>query len=266
MKNYLLFISYLLISFGCSQQPSEADKTSAEAAIKGFYSAAEKFDYATMRTFCTPDFHAIEDGHTYNNLDEFMEIMKTLEGFTGQIKLDIIKTDVGNDMAMAIVKFDAEFKKEPVLMKFKTIENYLLKKVNGKWLIDFFQSTYLTDAKKLEKGSVLGIHVMSDIELKPGVTNAQVEEFLLNKYIPAFNNLTEDIKAIPLKGLRGDNKDKIGFIMYFSSDEIRNSFWESEGNMTQKGQEVFQKLQPIITEQEKLFTYKKDPYTDWMVK
>jgi len=265
MKKLFFLIGALTLLVGCNQPNVEQEKSNAEAAIKGFYSAVEKFDYATMRTFCTPDFHAIEDGLTYNNMDEFIAMAESFKDFTPQINLNIVKTDVDGKMAMSIVKFDAQFKNEETQMNLKTIDNYLLKKVEGKWLIDFFQSTHLTDTKKLEKGSVLGIHVLSDIELKTGVTNAQVEEFLLNTFIPAFNELAEDFKAIPLKGLRGDYKDKFGYIMYFSSEEVRNSYWESEGNMTQKGQEVFQKFQPIITEQQKLFTYKNDPYTDWRV-
>lgn len=145
MKKIFILVGVLTFIVGCNQPNIEQDKSNAEAAIIGFYSAAEKFDYATMRTFCTPNFHAIENGHTYNNLDEFLEIMKKMEDFTGQIKLDIIKTDTGKDMAMSIVKFNVQFKNEETQMNFKTIENYSLKKVDEKWLIDFFQSTYLTE-------------------------------------------------------------------------------------------------------------------------
>lgn len=254
-----------MMSLGCTQKNSDADKGNAEAVIKGFYNAAEKFDCAAMRTFCTPDFHAIEDGKTYKNLDELIAVVKTLEGSTVQIKPDIVKTDVGKDMVMSIVKFDAQFEKDQVKSNLKTIENYLLKKIDGKWLIDFFQSTYLNGAKKLEKGSILGIHILSDLELKPGVTNDQVTDFMLKKYSPAFNGFSEDVKVIPIKGLRGDSKDKFGFIFYLSSDEVRNSLWSAEGTLTPKGQAMFQELQPTFAEQDKLFTYKKDPYTDWRV-
>lgn len=265
MKKLFFLIGALTLLVGCNQPNIEQEKSNAEEAIKGFYSATEKFDYATMQSYCTTEFYAIEDGHMYNSLDEFIDMVKSFEDFTPIINLDIVRTDIGRDVALAIVKFDAQFKNEETQMNLKTIENYLLKKVEGKWLIDFFQSTYLTDTKKLEKGSVLGIHVVSDIELKPGVTNTQVEDFLLKRYFPSFNELEQDFKIIPLIGLRGDYKDKIGYIMYFVSEEVRNSYWESEGNLTEKGQALFQKLQPIITEQEKLFTFKKDPYTDWRV-
>ena len=70
---------------------------------------------------------------------------------------------------------------------------------------------------------------------------------------------------IPLKGLRGDNADELAYIMYLESDDVRNSYWSSEGVLTPKGQELFQKFESVMAEREKLFTYKKDPYTDWRV-
>jgi len=265
MKNYLLFIVLVLISSGFMPVDSDADKATAEATIKGFYSALGKHDFDSLKAFCTSEFHAIEDGQTMNSLDEFIDRAKAFAAYSPQIDLKFVKTDVGSDMAMSIVKFDVTFIKDSSQMNLKTIENYLLKKVEGTWFIDFYQSTYLTDAKKLERGSVLGIHLLNGIELKPGVTNAQVEDFLFNKFVPAFNKLTAEIRVIPLRGLRGENKDKLGMIMFLASDEVRNSFWSDEGILTPKGEEVFNRLEPILKEQDKLFLNNHDPYTDWRV-
>lgn len=151
MKKLFILVGVLTLFIGCNQPNIEQEKSNAEDAIKGFYSALEKFDYATMRTFCTPDFHAFENGYTFNNLDELLEILKTMENFNIQIKLDIIKTDVGKDMAMSVIKFDGLFENEETQMNFKTFENYSLKKVDEKWLIDFFQSTYLTESSNNKK-------------------------------------------------------------------------------------------------------------------
>lgn len=145
MKNLSLFITIMLILFGCSKPNIEAEKEKAEATVKDFYSAAEKFDYATMRTLCTQDFHAIENGQTFKNLDEFLEMAKSLEGATGQVNMDFVQTEVNKDVAFLIIKFDAVWTKEPSQFFFKTIENYILKKVEGKWLIKFWQSSYLPD-------------------------------------------------------------------------------------------------------------------------
>lgn len=265
MRNSILIVIFLLLSFGCSQKSSEADKASAEATIKGFYASMEKLDFDQLKMFCTTDFSGFEDGIVSNSINEFVTIVKSFGFTTVQIKMDFVKTDVTRDMAHSIVKFDGQFSNSKMQMNFKTFENYILKKVNGKWLISFYHSSRLNAPQRLDKGSLLGIHIFSNIELKPGVKMAQAEDFMLNKYVPEFNLLSEDIKVIPLKGVRGENKDKLAVIMYLASDDMRNTLWKSEGKYTQKGEELFKKLEPILQEEEKLFTIKKDQYTDWRV-
>jgi hypothetical protein len=265
MKNSILIVILLLFSFGCKQEPTEADKASAESTIKEFYSSMEKLDFDQLKTFCTPDFSGFEDGLVSNSIDEFIAMVKSFGFTTIQIKMDFVKTDISGNMAHSIVKFDGQFSNAKAEMNLKTFENYILKKIDGKWLISFYHSSRLNAPQRLDKGSLLGIHVFSNIELKPGVTMAQAEDFLLNKYVPAFNLLSDDIKAIPLKGLRGENKDKLAVIMYLTSDDVRNTLWEAEGKYTQKGQEIFKKLEPILQEEDKLFIIKKDQYTDWRV-
>jgi hypothetical protein len=265
MKNSILVVILLMFSFGCKQKPTEADKASAEATIKGFYSSVEKLDFDQLKTYCAPDFSGFEDGIVFNSIDEFVTFVKSFEFTTVKIKMDFVKTDVTRDMAHSIVKFDAHFSNAKMKMNLQTFENYILKKVNGKWLISFYHCSFLNSPPRLDKGSLLGIHIFSNIELKPGVTLAQAEDFMLNKYVPAFNLLSADIKVIPLKGLRGENKDKLAVIMYLASDDVRNTLWEAEGKYTQKGQELFKKLEPILQEEEKLFSIKTDQYTDWRV-
>jgi hypothetical protein len=145
MKNLLLFTSFLLILFGCAKSDPAAEKANAEAAVKGFYDAATKYDYTAMRTFCTEDFHGIENGHVYKNLDEFLEMAKALEGSKGQINMDFMQTNIAGDFAFLVIKFNAVWIKEPYKWVLNTIENYILKKVNGKWLMYFWQSSYLAD-------------------------------------------------------------------------------------------------------------------------
>ena len=265
MKNSILIAILLLLTFGCKQKPTEADKASAEATIKEFYSSMEKLDFDKLKTYCTPDFSGFEDGTVSNSIDEFITIVKSFGFASIQVKMDFVKTDVTKDMAHSIVKFDGNFSNAKMKMNLQTFENYILKKIDGKWLISFYHSSRLNAPQRLEKGSVLGIHLFNNIELKPGVTMAQVEDFILNRYVPEFNFRSGEIKVIPLKGIRGENKDKLAVLMYVTSDDVRNTIWEAEGKFTQKGQELSKKLEPILQEEEKLFTLKKDKYTDWEV-
>lgn len=265
MKNYVFIVALLLLSLGCAQQNPEADKAGAEAAIKGFYGAVEKFDFATMRAFCTPDFHAIEDGKTYNSIDDFIAMAKSMEGMTAQINMNFVRTDIDKNVAFSIVKFDATFTKDKVDWGLKTIENYVLKKVEGKWLIDFYQSTYLNKAPSLEKGTILGLHEMKDYKLAPGVTIEQVEEFVLNKFMPAFNELANDFKMVPLKSIRGDSKGELAMAYYLASAETMTKYFPKEGVQSEEAKALFQKIQDLRAEFGKMVTVKKDIYNDWLV-
>lgn len=265
MKIHLLFTVLLIALLGCQSADPETEKANAETALREFYNALEKTDYETMKTFCTPEFNAIENGEEFENMDEFVAIIKSMEITSAQIKMNFVKTEVTGNLATSVVKFDAVFHTASVSYPLKSVENYILKKVNGKWLIDFFLSTHLNTNPTIEKGNLLGLHIFNTIELKPGVTQAQAEEFILNKYIPAFNELTDEIKAVPIRGLRGQNKGVLGIIFYFKSDEIRNQYWSAEGVYTDKGLQVFQQLQDLQVEGEKLYTLQGDVYTDWQV-
>jgi hypothetical protein len=166
MKNLLLFTSFLILIFGCAKPDPEAEKANAEAALRGFYEAAEKFDNAAMRTFCAEDFNGIENGHVYNNFEEFLKMAESLAGYTGQIKMDFAKTEIVKDFAFLIVKFDAVWTKEPTKMSLKTIENYILKKVNGKWLIHFWQSTYLPDEQDKKFSSIHLLNIPDNLPIQ----------------------------------------------------------------------------------------------------
>lgn len=117
----------------------------------------------------------------------------------------------------------------------------------------------------LSKGNVLGMHV-TQFELKPGVTIEQLEDFVINKYVPAFNHAFEEMTAIPIKGLRGEHANSLGLIYYMKSDDVRNKYFASEGVLTELGQANFAKIQKVNDELSNLATQTSDPYTDWIVK
>jgi len=265
LKNYTMVLLLMTLLTGCSQKPSIDDKANAEAAIKGFYTALENMDYEKIKTYCAPDFSTFEDGYMSNNIDDFITIVKSFGFNSMKVDMDFVKTDVTRDMAHSIVKFDAQFKGPKNNVDMQTYENYILKKIDGKWLISFFHSSHLNTPPRLDKGSILGMHLMTNIKLQPGVTMEQAVDFMNNKYSTALNKAGLEVKVIPLKGLRGDAKDTYGYIYFFNSDEVRNSLWSAEGVLTPKGDEMMKKIQTYVDEQAKLFTFTKDPYTDWEV-
>ena len=154
MKNYLPVVFLMMLLLGCSVKPAENYKADAEATITGFNSALEKFDYEQLRTFCAPDFSGCEDGIILNNIDDFIAVVKSFELTSGNIKIDFVKTDATKEMAYSSLKFDGQFKGAKAETNIKTFENYIVKNVNGRWLICFYHSSYLKDPQKPLSGNV----------------------------------------------------------------------------------------------------------------
>jgi hypothetical protein len=51
------------------------------------------------------------------------------------------------------------------MLDFKTIENYILKKTDGKWLIDFFHSTHLPDVNDKKYTTVHLLKISDDLAI-----------------------------------------------------------------------------------------------------
>jgi len=117
----------------------------------------------------------------------------------------------------------------------------------------------------LSKGSVFAVHI-AKVDLKPGVTMQQLEDFVINKYVPAYNKAFEGITAFPVKGLRGENENTLAVLFYMESDEIRTKYFPKEGEPSELAEASFAKLQKVQEEYSKLATQTDDLYTDWIVK
>jgi hypothetical protein len=109
MKTLFFLLSVTMLLSGCSRPDPESEKSNAEAAVQGFYNAAESFDYEKMRSYCTENFHAIEDGQEYISIDEFIEMFKFLEGSEGNMNIEFVQTNLASDHAFLIARFDAGF-------------------------------------------------------------------------------------------------------------------------------------------------------------
>lgn len=145
MKQFFIFLALALVLTACQKPNPEAEKANAEAAINEFYAKAQQFDFEAIKTLCTPDFSAFEDGMYFNSIDDFIQVFQGFEGATINIKTDFVKTEVSGNIATSIVKFDASFTNGPIVIHFDTYEDYILKKVDNKWLLHYFHSSHLPD-------------------------------------------------------------------------------------------------------------------------
>ena len=115
----------------------------------------------------------------------------------------------------------------------------------------------------IQKGNLFGVHVLS-IELKDGVTMDQYIKAFKEKAIPAYEKFDEDLKAFMLKGIRGENKNEIGFMIQFTDEAARDKYHNPDGSATELSKKRNEKLAPVISELEKLGTY-TSKYTDWLI-
>ncbi len=121
----------------------------------------------------------------------------------------------------------------------------------------------VTSAQTLQKGNLVGTHVLS-VNLDPDVTMNQFKGFFINKWIPELEKHFVGVKAFPLKGIRGENKNSLGVLYIYESVEVRNRFWKDDGSTTELGALALEKMGPVGTELDKLGTWTWN-YTDWII-
>jgi hypothetical protein len=115
----------------------------------------------------------------------------------------------------------------------------------------------------LQKGNLIGVHVVK-VELKPDVTMDQYLEFLNEKLKPAWEKADEGREVYLMKAIRGENKGEFGMIIIYKDEAARNKHYNEDGSTSEYGNEVMEKLAPVMTEAEKFGTW-TSTYTDWIV-
>jgi hypothetical protein len=87
---------------------------------------------------------------------------------------------------------------------------------------------------------VFGIH---EVELNPGVSEAEFEQFTLGKFLPALKNLqVPGVKFHLLKGDRGARAVKYLFLMIFDHVDLRDRYFPAPN---QPSQELLQIIKPL---------------------
>ena len=80
MKNLLLFLGLLAMLVACQTVDPEQEKSAVETTLNDFYVAMEDFNYDALRALCTSDFSLYETGFDHQDLDGFIESVKSMEG------------------------------------------------------------------------------------------------------------------------------------------------------------------------------------------
>lgn len=127
-----------------------------------------------------------------------------------------------------------------------------------------FLFTGVAYGQTIKKGAVLAIRPGSGLILKPDVTLNQYLDVVKNKWAPEFEKLFPGTKVYIMKGDRGLMANNYAWVWYFESAQVRDRYFDSEGNM--KDEALNEKMTATM---QILSEYAIDPgmsdYTDWMV-
>ena len=162
MKNLFLLLGLLAMLMACQTVDPTQEKAAVEASLNDFFNAMEEFNYDAMRNLCTADFSVYETGFDHTDLDGLIASVKSMEGANLNITLDIDKTEVVGDMALVLLQFNAVIENSGATMNIDANENYVLKRVNGKWLIHYCHSTHLPDKSDKNLASLHLLKVADD--------------------------------------------------------------------------------------------------------
>ena len=127
----------------------------------------------------------------------------------------------------------------------------------------FVLAAGFSSAQGLKKGNVMGLHV-PEITLAPGVTVEQYNDFVLNKLVREYEKHYKGVKGYLFKGIKGDSKGSLGFVLFFTSKADWEKYFSLEGPQPEAGKIAYEKMKPILAEWNKLGK-SVDHYTIWEV-
>lgn len=119
-------------------------------------------------------------------------------------------------------------------------------------------------AQALQKGNIVGMHLMT-LTLAPDVTMDKFLDFYLNKYIPEYEKYFQGVQLYLIKGILGENEDKVGILYVLKSSEVRDKYWPRGDVNSEFKQEALKKLQPLTDERKKLATWTEESQMDWII-
>lgn len=119
--------------------------------------------------------------------------------------------------------------------------------------------------QELKKGTLVGVHIFSDVKLASGVTMEQFVNAYNTKLIPALEKARTGWKCYPTKRIRGDNAPTYGVMIVISSEKERDKYFNADGSDNEMGKAANKTMEPALKELEKLGTMPNDSYIDWLI-
>ena len=121
----------------------------------------------------------------------------------------------------------------------------------------------IASGQSLEKDNLIGIHVFT-LDLDPDVTFNQYKNFFIQNYIPELNKNFPDVKHYFTMGNREKNKNEMGLVVVFGSQEIKDKYYHADGSTTELMNTLLERIQPIRSELDSLGTVTAE-YMEWVI-
>jgi uncharacterized protein (TIGR02246 family) len=265
-KVFAVLAIVLMFTMCAQQTKKEQLKASIEKANGEWMQAVKNRDAAAVAGMYA------EDGFVMPPNSPAIQGREGIKGFfsgamdAGVKDVRLVTEDVEGDDNFAIEKGTYEMRAEGdvVIDQGKYLVHW--KKMDGKWRFknDMFSSNHPAAAPTFKKGNVVGLHV-GQIKLQPGVTIDQFAQHYRESVIPEFEKTYPDVKLYLIRGIRGENKNGIGLIYFFESDDIRNKYFNPDETPTEAGKVLNAKMQPTYDALAKLRASATTKYTDWVV-
>jgi uncharacterized protein (TIGR02246 family) len=185
---------------------------------------------------------------------------------SGIKRVKLVTEEVEGDGESAIERgtYEMMIDGDKVVDKGKYIVHW--RHLDGKWKLhkDMFNSDLPAALPAFKEGNFVSLHVAS-VKLNRGVRLDQFLDFYKNTIIPEYAKNWPDAKIYVVKGVRGEDKNRAGFIYYFESEAIRNKYFNDDGSPTAVGNSVLEKMKPTFDQMEKLYGTETTTYTDWII-
>jgi hypothetical protein len=141
MKKFLSLLTLVTLLCGFTNAPKSTNQEKAMQSINGFYNAMSEFAYDKIGNYCTNDFCAIDNGTYYKNLGDFLKMLEDFEGSEFDVKMEVMRSKFSGKSGLIILEFDVDIISGEDKMHITALENYVMQKEKGDWLIAFIQST-----------------------------------------------------------------------------------------------------------------------------
>jgi hypothetical protein len=129
----------------------------------------------------------------------------------------------------------------------------------------FMLTSCVAFGQELKKGTLVGVHVFSDVKLASGVTMEQFVNAYNTKLIPALEKARSGWKCYPIKRIRGDSAPAYGVMIIIPSEKERDKYFNADGSDNELGKSADRTMERAVKELEKLGTMPDDRYIDWLI-